>query len=188
MEVFPTAVRKAMVGQGTEVTCLPVQLDAGQWEGAVFFHLAGEESRADREALAGRSGPVAVGMEAETLELAGAAVVALRVEVHARSGDPLAGEILLTPGAARAHFDLLQGLSQQSRLCWFFGDPAHRVIHSQQHALEAAHREELAAVLQEAVEHDALVRLTGRYDADAALAEVAGHYGPRGEGRAETRP
>ncbi len=174
-----------MVGKGTAVTCLPVQLARPEWEAAVFFHLAGEEVRADREALAASPGPVPVGLETDLMPLESAAVVMLRAEAHARGEDPLVGEVLLTPGAGGAHFEVLDLLSRQPRLCWFFGDTAGRVIHAQEHPLAEAHRRECGALLQEAVEHDALVRLTGRYDAGAALAGVTAHYELRAPGSPE---
>lgn len=177
---FPESVRRAMLAEGTAVTCLPVQLDGGGWESALFFHLGGEESLPDREALLERSRPIAVGLETDVMKLDNAAVVMLRAEAHTRDQDPLVGEVLLVPGETRAHFDALQLLSEQTRLSWFFADTAFRVIHGQEHPLESEHREELGRVLREAVEHDALVRFTGRYDAGAALAEVTAHYAARG--------
>lgn len=180
MEGFPEPIRRAMLAGGSAVTCLPVQLDSGEWEAALFFHLRGEESRPDREFLLERSGPVAVGLETEVMKLENAAVVMLRVEAYTRNEDPLVGEILLVPGEAQAHFEALNLLSGQSRLSWFFGDPAFRVLHAQEHPLEADHREEFERIRQEAVEHDALVRFTGRYDAETALAEVTAHYADRG--------
>ena len=187
MEVFPAAVRRAMVGEGTAVTCLPVRLDREAWEAAVFFHLAGEESRPDREALGGTREPVPVGLETDLMPLESAAVVVLRGEVHLPGQEPLVGEVLLTPGAGGPHFEVLDLLSRQDRLCWFFGDTACRVLHAQEHPLEPDHRQEFGSLLQEAVEHDALVRFTGRYDAGAALGEVTAHYSLRSRHTTEPR-
>lgn len=180
MKAFPESVRRAMLAEGTAATCLPVRLDGGDWESALFFHLGGEESAPDREALLERSRPVAVGLETEVMKLDNGAVVMVRAEAHTREDDPLVGEVLLVPGETRAHFDALQLLSEQRRLSWFFADTAFRVIHAQEHPLDSEHRDELARVLREAVEHDALVRFTGRYDSGAALAEVTAHYAARG--------
>ena len=171
-----------MVAEGSAVTCLPVRLDREEWEAALFFHLAGEAGRADRDALAARSGPLAVGLETDLMPLENGAVVRLRAEVHTRPGDPLVGEVLLTPGAGGSHFEVLDRLTRQPRLCWFFGDSAHRIIHAQAHPLALDQRQECGELLQEAVEHDALVRFTGRYDATAALAEVTAHYELRAPG------
>lgn len=185
MEVFPTVVRRAMVGEGTSATCLPVQLDGDEWEAALFFHLAGETGRMDRDVLAAQAGPLPVGLETDLMPLENGAVVMLRGELHTQAEDPLVGEVLLTPGAGGSHFEVLDLLARQPRLCWFFGDPAYRVIHAQEHPLESGHREEFGQLLQDAVEHDALVRLTGRYDASATLAEVAAHYELRTPGSAD---
>ncbi len=169
-----------MLAEGIAVTCLPVQLDGGQWEATFFFHLRGEASRGDREALWARSGPVAVGLETDVLKLTNAAVVMLRAEADTQQADPLVGEVLLVPGEIRSHFDVLKCLSEQTRLSWFFGDAAFRIVHAQEHELKANYRDGFGQILQEAVEHDALVRFTGRYDAAAALSEVTDHYTVRG--------
>lgn len=176
MKVFPDAVRRAMRAAGAGVTCLPVQLERSEWETAFFFHLAGPECKRDRQVLAKARTPLPVGMEADLLELPRASVVVIRVEVLTVPEDPLAAEILLTPGGMRTHFDALQLLSRQERLCWFFADEDFRLIHSQQSPLRAEQRRSLDDLLRDAVRHDALIRASSRYDAAGALAEVQGHY------------
>ena len=81
------------------------------------------------------------------------------------------------------HFEALQLLSRQPRLCWFFGDQTHWILHSQQHPLDSAQHEGFDALLRDAVRHDTMVRMSRRYDAQAALAEIVKHY----ELRAGTR-
>ena len=54
-----------------------------------------------------------------------------------------------------------------------------RVIHAQQTVLYEHERKGYAELLQEAVSHDALLRLTGRYSAQSALREIVSHYARR---------
>jgi hypothetical protein len=176
MNAFPQAVCTAMQNSGATVTCMPVRLDTADWEAAVFFHLAGPESKRDRQALVKAERPFAVSIEADLLELQQASVVVLRFEVATIPEDPLTGEVLLTPGDVRTHFDTVQLLCRQHRLCWFFGDSDFRVLHSQQNPIGDEQRTAFDELLADCVRHDALIRASARYDAQAALAEVVGHY------------
>jgi hypothetical protein len=165
-----------MQTNGAAVTCMPVRLDATDWEAAVFFHLAGAESKQDRQVLAKAERPFAVSVEADLLELQHASVVVLRFEVVTIPEDSLSGEVLLTPGGVRTHFDTMQLLCRQERLCWFFGDSDFRVLHSQQNPIGDEQRTSFDELLADCVRHDALIRASARYDAQAALAEVVAHY------------
>ncbi len=176
MNTFPQAVRAAMQASGATVTCMPVKLDRDDWETTVFFHLAGPESRRDRRILAKAERPLAVSVEADLLTLPQASVIVLRFEVATLPDDPLTGEVLLTPGEVRTHFDTVQLLCRQHRLCWFFSDDDFRVLHSQQNPINDEQRASFDDLLADAVRHDALVRASARYDAQAALAEVVSHY------------
>lgn len=170
---------------GGAATCVPVQLGEEAWEAALFIHLAGPECRRDRRILERTQRPLPVGIEADLIENEHAAVVMLRLEVHTLPEDPLASEILLLPGGSTAHFDALKLLAAQRRLCWFFGDPDFRILHSQQHALGEEQRASFDDLLRDALRHDSLIRCTARYDAQAALSAVVGHYELR-EGAART--
>lgn len=179
MKQFPDAVRRAMRASGSVATCVAVRLDGGEWEAALFVQLTGDECKADRALIAGSAKPFAVGIETDVVQHQYAAVVVLRLEVYANRADPVIAEILLTPGGATEHFDVLTCLSRQTKLCWFFGDDDGNVVHAQQHPLSRGQCADFDALLREVVGHDALVRCTGRYDAQAALAEIVAHYEPR---------
>ncbi|MGH8502347.1 MAG: hypothetical protein ACREVE_07710 [Gammaproteobacteria bacterium] len=179
MKPFPAAVRCAMLASGSAATCVAVRLDDGEWEAALFVQLAGDECKTDRALIAGSARPFSVGIETDVVRHQHAAVVVLRLEIHANRADPMIAEILLTPGGATDHFDVLKRLSRQAKLCWFFGDDHFNVIHAQQHPLSREQRADFDALLRDVVGHDALVRCTGRYDARAALAEIVAHYEPR---------
>ena len=161
---------------GVMTTCVPLRVDGGDWESAVFFDLAGAECEKDREQLSLCKSPLPVTLEADVINNPQAAVVMLRFEISTRPGDPLVGEVLLTPGSGEVQYATLEGLTRQERLLFFFGNEDYRVIHSQQLALGADQRNGYQGILDDAVSHDALIRLTGRYDATAAMREVTSHY------------
>ena len=72
---------------------------------------------------------------------------------------------------------------RQPRLTWFFGDRGFEIIRTQQHPLDGEQHEAFATLLKDALRHDAMTRMTRRYDGRAALAEVARHYTLRTEAR-----
>jgi hypothetical protein len=173
---FPRPVRDAMRTAGAMATCVPVQLGGSDWEAAFFFQVAGPESKDDRRAMRRATGPFAVGLETDLVETDHGAVVIMRPELHTRESDPLALEILLTPGDGGAHHEALRLLATQPALTWLFADRAWWVIHAQSHPLgphEHAGFRELAA---DSLRHDTMVRMTSSYDAAAALGEVVRHY------------
>lgn len=173
---FPFKVQQAMATGGSMVTCLPVQLDGRDWESAIFFQLAGKESATDLKLIRERNRPLPLSIETDLLERDNGTVVLLRLEVFARANDPLAGEILLLPGGAEAHFEVLDLLAKQPHLSWFFGDHKYRIVHSQAHPLSEEQRTEFAALRDDALKRDAIIRMTGRYDAQAAFASVVANY------------
>ena len=180
---FPAPVREAMTASGAAATCVPVALDGGDSEAAFFISLAGPESKADRRVIRKWRGPLSLGLDSDVIETVHGAVVVLRPEVHTGPFDPFVCEILVTPGEGGTHFEALDLLSRQPRLTWFFGDRGFEIIRTQQHPLDDGQRAEFAALLKQALRHDAMTRMTRRYDGRAALAEVASHYTLRTEAR-----
>jgi len=176
MKRFPEFVRDSMRAAGAAATCLPVRLDQEHWETAFFFQLAGPECKEDRRLMQKQGGPLPAGLETDLIETEHAAVVVLRPEIHTRQDDPLSCEILLTPGEGGAHFDALKLLSRQQRICWFFGDQAYWTVHSQQLPLNDDQRRGFDELLRDALKHDTMVRMTGRYNAQAGLGEIVKHY------------
>ena len=180
---FPAPVREAMIASGAAATCIPVELDGGAPEAAFFISLAGPESKADRRVIRRWRGPLSLGLDSDVIETGHGAVVVLRPEVHTGPFDPFVCEILVTPGEGGAHFEALDLLSRQPRLTWFFGDRGFEIIRTQQHPLAGGQRAEFAALLKDALRHDAVTRMTRRYDGRAALGEVARHYTLRADAR-----
>ena len=185
---FPVPVREAMTASGAAATCIPVELDGGAPEAAFFINLAGPESRQDRRVVRKWRGPLSLGLDSDVIETAHGAVVVLRPEVHTGPFDPFVCEILVTPGEGGTHFEALDLLSRQPRLTWFFGDRGFEIIRTQQHPLDDEQRAEFAELMKKALRHDAMTRMTGRYDGRAALSEVAGHYTLRTEARTVPPP
>lgn len=165
-----------MQANGAAATCVPVQLDGDTWETALFFQVAGPECKEDRRILRNTKGTLPVGIESDLVETETAAVVMLRAEVHTQPENPLVSEILLTPGEGNGHFDALKLLTTQARLCWFFADQAYWLVHAQLHPLDDEQRAGFAGLLRDAIQYDAMVRLTSRYDARAALSGVVRNY------------
>ena len=178
---FPEPIANGMRQSGAMTTCVPVQVDGGVWETAVFFEVGGKECKEDRRILRKTEGVIPVTVEGDMIEHTNAGVVTLRFEVATREDSPLVGEVLLTPGMGDVQFDTLKHLTEQNQMRWFFGDAAYQVIHSQQTKLYDQEREAYGQLLQDAVSHDALIRLTGKYDANAAINEVVSHYALRQE-------
>ena len=180
---FPVPVREAMTASGAAATCIPVELDGGAPEAAFFIDLAGPESKADRRVIRRWRGPLSLGLDSDVIETGHGSVVMLRPEVHTGPFDPFVCEILVTPGEGGAHFEALDLLTRQPRLTWFFGDRGFEIIRTQQHPLDGGQHAEFAALLKDALRHDAVTRMTRRYDGRAALAEVARLYTLRTEAR-----
>lgn len=182
MERFPQSVRTAMDRSGSAATCLPVELDSGQsdgspqWESAIFFQIAGPESKEDRRRLRKSEKPVAVGVETDLISHEKAGVVVLRLEVYTREDDPLVGEVLFAPGEHQPHFETLELLTRQPRLVWFFGDQSYHVLKKQQFSMSSDEHQAFQEILNDTVRHDALLRMTTGYDANAALSDIVSRY------------
>lgn len=172
---------------GAAATCLPVQIEADDWEAALFIHVAGPECKRDRQALRKSATPTPTRLEAELLTHGKASVAVLRLQILTAAEDPLSYEILLTPGAVQSHYESLKLLAGQARLCWFFGDSDYRLLRAQQQELSDAERGNFENMARQSFAHDSVVRMAGKYDAEAALAEIVSHYQLR-EGVAGHQP
>ncbi len=179
MKRFPEPIRRAMRASGAAATCVPVQIDHGRWESALFIHVAGPECKQDRYLLKRATTPTPASLQSEFLSHERAAVVLFRVQALTIPDDPLAFEILLTPGKVSSHYECLKLLAQQARLCWFFGDTDYRVIQALDQEIGAEQHNNFETLAREAFAHDSVLRMAGKYDADAAVAEIVSHYALR---------
>jgi hypothetical protein len=179
MDRFPQPIAQGMRNNGAMTTCVPVQFDNGVWESAVFFEVGGKECKDDRRCLRKTRTALPVTIETDLISHANGSIVVLRFEVETQKANPLVGEVLLVPGLGDTQFDTLKNLTEQKQIRWYFGDAAYEVIHSQQTGLFDHERQGYADVLQEAVNHDAMLRLTGKYNATSAIEEVCSNYAYR---------
>ncbi len=179
MHKFPDTIIRSMQQSGAMTTCVPVEYSDGSWESTVFFELSGDECEFDRLILSTTRSPLGINLEAELIEHASASVVMLRFEILTQPEDPLAGEVLIVPGLGDVQFDTLESLSRQKYLKFYFSDDRYNVIHSQQLVLSDRERLGYSQILEEVISRDALIRLTGKYDAMAALGEIVDHYDVR---------
>jgi len=181
---FPPSVIDMMKAGGSTVTCLPVKIEVSEsqpdeWQAALFFRLGGEESQKDIELLKNQESAFSVGLETDLIEHENASVVLLRVQMFTRPDNPLVGEVLITPGGAETHYEILTLLGAQQSLTWFLSDQDFNTIHQQRQPLNDQWREEFLALRDEAFKRDALIRLSGKYSAQTAFAEVVSHYALR---------
>ena len=176
MQKFPDSIINSMLQSGAMTTCVPLEFDDGSFESTVFFELSGDECEFDRLILSKSTSPFGINLEAELIEHASASVVMLRFEIMTQPDDPFVGEVLIVPGLGDIQFDTLKYLSTQQNLKFYFSDDRFNVIHSQQLLLSDRERQGYSQILEEVISHDALIRLTGKYDAMAALSEIVDHY------------
>ncbi len=168
-----------MRGSGAMTTCVPVRLDQSDWQSAVFFELGGVECKQDRNILSQSNQTFPISLEADLIESATASVVMLRFEIMTNGDNPLAGEVLVVPGMGSVQFDTMKNLTEQQSLGFFFSDGGYNLIHSQQLLLQDRERQGYKEILEQAVSHDAVIRLTGRYNGIAGLKEVVANYAKR---------
>jgi len=72
---------------------------------------------------------------------------------------------------------VLKLLTQQDELPLFIGNAYCEVLSQQRVPLNSALKNGLSGLLDEAVRRDALIRMTGHYDPDAAFTAVLAHRG-----------
>lgn len=150
-----------------------------QWQSCIFFRLGGSESRNDIDILKSNAGPFTVGIETDIIEHENASVVVLRLQVFTTPSDPLVGEVLMTPGGAETHYEILGLLGEQETLTWFFSDQQYYQIYQQSQQLSQEWRDEFLALRSESFKRDSIIRLAGKYNAQAAFADVVSQYALR---------
>ena len=117
----------------------------------------------------------------ELLTHENASVVLIRFEIQTIITDPLVFEILLVPGEVSLHYECLKFLAQQNRIRYFFADSDFRVLQEQEQDISGVQHENFETLAREAFAHDSVIRMTGRYNAQAAMSEVVAHYQLRTE-------
>lgn len=165
---FPDEVIVALHGAAVTVTCMPIQMDEDVWQAGIFYVIA-PDAECLQHSLS-ESAPFNVEVEADLLEHENATLIELKFQV-ATPGKPLDGAVVFLTGHSTVHFDVLKMLSDQESVPLFFGDQFCNELWKQRIVLLPEHRAALKEILDEAVARDAMIRLTGRYDPDAAFAD-----------------
>lgn len=169
-----------MRATGSAATCVPVRLGGnGEWEAALFVHVSGPECKQDRRLLKSAREPIPVELAPGLMAHGAAAIVSIELSIATVPDDPLKYEILLVPGREESHYQAIKLLSQQQRICWFFGDNDFRVIQAQEQEIEPDQHQLFESIAREAFAHDSLLRISNQYDSDKALSEIVAHYSPR---------
>lgn len=180
MDSFPDTIKRSMKASGAAATCVPVRLgESSQWEAAMFLHVAGPECKQDRRLLKTARAPVPVNIEARLMAHGSAAIVSVELSIATVADDPLNYEILLIPGREETHYQAIKLLAGQQRVCCFFGDNDYTVIQAQEQDVETEQHALFESIARDAFAHDSMLRISGAYDSDKALAEIVSHYSPR---------
>lgn len=166
---FPDEVIVALHEASITATCMPIQLDGGDWQAAFFYVLS-----PDAACLSGgklRGGPFAVSMDADLHEHDNGTMIEIGIEIVTPI-EPCNGIMLFLTGHTSTHFDALTLLSEQAEIPLFIGDQYCNTLWQQRVPLNEAFRLGMMALINEAVTRDAVIRMTDRYDPDAVFADT----------------
>ncbi len=165
---FPDEVIVALHETQLTLSCIPVQIDDQHWQAALFYVLPPDAPCLGKGALMG--GPFAVGIEADTVEHENATLIEIGIDISVPV-QPLQGTLLFLTGHSTPHHEALKLLTTQQDLPLFLGDQHCNLLWQQRVPLGDGHRDGFKELLDEAIARDAVIRMTGRYDPDAAFAD-----------------
>jgi len=174
LERFPDDVIVALHNANVTLSCIPVQIDHGEWMAALFYVAAADASCLSEGKL--EDGPFAVSFEADLHEHEKGTLVELSVEIGTKP-EPCRGMVMFLTGHSNAHFDTLKLLTERDELMLFIGNEYCEVLWQQRVPLSEALRIGLKGLLDEAVGKDAVIRMTGHYEPDTAFADVLARMG-----------
>lgn len=169
VERFPDDVVVLMHNANVTVSCVPIQIEAEQWQAAIFFVLPENAPCLTGGKLTG--GPFSVELDADLHEHEKGTLIEIGIEI----GTPVQsshGTLLFLTGHSPSHFESLKLLSEQSHLPLFIGDPYCEVLHRQQIPMSQAMQTGFRQLLDEAVGRDAVIRMTGHYDPDQVFTDT----------------
>lgn len=166
---FPDEVIVALHEANITATCMPIQLDGGDWQAAFFYVLAPDAPCLTNGKLLG--GPFAVALDADLHEHDNGTMIEIGVEIITPI-EPCKGVMLFLTGHTSTHFDALNLLSEQSEIPLFIGDQFCSTVWQQRVPIDENFRLGITALIGEAVTRDAVIRMTDRYDPDAVFADT----------------
>jgi hypothetical protein len=168
-ERFPDDVVVLLHNANVTVSCVPVQMDDGQWQAAMFFVLPRDAASLHDGRLPG--GPFSVELDADLHEHAKGTIIEIGIRIDTPV-EPSFGTLLFLTGHSPSHFESLKLLTQQHTLPLFIGDEYCRVLFRQLIPVSDAMRSGFSRLLDEAVARDAVIRMTGHYDPDQVFTDV----------------
>ncbi|MFT5893639.1 MAG: hypothetical protein ACI8VW_000505 [bacterium] len=169
VERFPDDVIVLLHNAQVTVSCVPIQMDDGQWEAAMFFVLANKAPCLAGGQLLG--GPFAVEFDVDLHEHEKGTLIELGIDI----GTPVEnsrGTMLFITGHSPSHFESIKLLSEQPELSLFIGNEYCEVLYRQRIPLSDTLRKGFKQLLDEAVGRDAFIRMTGQYDPDLVFADT----------------
>jgi len=156
LQKFPDEVIVALHEAGITATCMPIQIDQGEWQAAFFYVLAPDAPCLTGEKLLG--GPYSVAMDADLHEHENGTMIEIGIEV-------------ITP-IEPCHGVMLFLTSKQQDIPLFIGDQYCSILWQQRVPVNEAFRVGITGLINEAVSRDAVIRMTDRYDPDAVFADT----------------
>lgn len=168
IERFPDDVVVALHHANVTVSCVPVKIDDKQWQAAMFYVIAADAPCLSTGALA--PGPYAVELDAELHAHTNGTLIEIGIDI-ATPAQNSRGTVLFITGHSPAHFEAMKLLSTQDDLPLFLGNEFCNVLYQQRILLSDGMRAGFSQLLDEAVSRDAVIRMTGHYDADVVFDE-----------------
>lgn len=166
---FPDDVIVLLHESNVTVSCVPIRMDDGQWQAAIFFVLPADAACLRNGKLPG--GPFSVAIDADLHEHEKGTLIEIGIDIRTPV-EPSRGTLLFITGHSSSHFDTIKLISEQQEMLLFIGDEYCRVLYRQRIPVSEAMRKGIRQLLDEAVGRDALIRLTGHYDPDKVFMDV----------------
>lgn len=168
-ERFPDDVIVLLHEADITVSCVPIQLDDGDWQAALFFVLPANAPCLKTGRLLG--GPYTVEFDADVHEHEKGTLIEVGLEIITPI-EPSRGTLLFLTGHSPSHFESLKLISEQDEIPLFIGDEYCRVLFKQRVPVSRAMQQGFRQLLDQAVARDALIRLTGHYDPEQVFNDV----------------
>jgi len=170
-ERFPDDVVVALHHANVTVSCVPVQIDNDEWQAAMFYVLSAKAPCLADGKLT--PGPFAVEIDADLHEHTNGSLIEIGIDI-ATPIERSRGTLLFATGHSSAQFDTIKMLSSQADLPLFIGDEYCNVLYQQRIPLTDSMRAGFRQLLDESLSRDAVIRMTGHYDADTVFKDVVG--------------
>ena len=168
-ERFPDDVVVLLHNANVTVSCVPIQMDDGQWQAAIFFVLPKEAPCLKEGQLSG--GPYAVEFDADLHEHEKGTLIEVGIDI-ATPEENSRGTLLFITGHSPSHFESIKLLSEQKELSLFIGNEYCEVLYRQRIPISDVMRSGFKQLLDEAVGRDAVIRMTGHYDPDLVFSDI----------------